>query len=299
MLGIVAKDISLEIVVVEQSKEATVEKVLKPDVKYSLAQNDGYYNRGWGFNVAARAYPNADYYFFADNDIILPFEDIINVFMTCRNYEAVNPYRAVYDTTEDIHESKKTIYGFSRKNETVTDMAEKRLVDGCRPFTCFSGGIVGISRKAFNDVSGWDERFRGRGWEDYAFSAKLQLFLTSRFTFPYDALHIYHPQETDTTKETNKALDTEYEGYTPTDYGKHIIDTQESFGNSKKYATEHASQDKFEFGLKNDEFNRRYVKALSSYGEIMALTEVRHGKGSDTLKIVYANLSDRHDCHKC
>ena len=107
------------------------------------------------------------YYFFADGDIIMKKENIINVFNTCFKYEAISPYLLIYDSTKEyIDENFNPLIW---KDPTIFTK---------RNNTCFAGGIIGLKNYAMKSISGWDERFRGRGWEDYAFAAKINLFLS-------------------------------------------------------------------------------------------------------------------------
>jgi len=60
----------LRIVVIEQDKISTIENVFDNEVEYIFVYNDGFYNRVWVFNVCVKEFPESDYYFFADNDIV-------------------------------------------------------------------------------------------------------------------------------------------------------------------------------------------------------------------------------------
>lgn len=91
--------ITLKIIIVEQDDTPKL-KINTEKLTYIFVYNPGFYNRGWGFNVGFKAI-DADYYFFADNDIILNNYDIINVFIKCFKYDAVNPYSKIYDSTDE------------------------------------------------------------------------------------------------------------------------------------------------------------------------------------------------------
>ena len=104
-----------------------------------------------------------------------------------------------------------------------------------RSNTCFSGGIMGICKCSMNLINGWDERFRGRGWEDYAFTTKIELFLYSRHTYLYSALHLWHPYEINTTRIINEKLNLEYEQYNFYDY-LNLINKYIIYGSPIKYA---------------------------------------------------------------
>ena len=221
-------DVDLQIVVVEQDfmSKLTLPTEIAKEINYIFIHNVGYYNRGWAFNIACND-DDDSYYFFADNDIVMNIKDLIIIFQQCFKYDAINPYAHIYDTSEEFVNNITDIVTIA--NETDYKMFPERQN------TCFSGGIMGMKGSALKKIGGWDERFRGRGWEDYAFTAKLELFLYKIKTFPFNALHLWHPWEINTTKEINQALNIEYESYTYKNYVKLIENV--SFGNPLKYST--------------------------------------------------------------
>ena len=305
--------INLEIIVVEQSYDpeeckellCKVDKLLDPTIVYIQAFNQGFYNRGWGFNVGFRQFSNYDYFFFADNDIMLPIEQMYEVFMNCYKYEAVDPYEHVFDSLQCIHDSSKTESFLSSFYRGSFDTNNREFILSERSHTCFSGGIVGLSRQSVYLLSGWDERFRGRGWEDYAFSAKMFLFLDKIHTFPYNALHLYHPWEVNTTKEVNHALDDEYSKYNIDPYIILIINTVKTFGLSTKYSSVGNDEVK-EF---DDSYHKTLIplfiergrKAKLLYINVQELVCKKHHNLNDDekCKLVYLNLCKQHDCSKC
>lgn len=292
VLSNVAPFIVFTIVVVEQSENPTVKEMLHSDINYIFISNDGFYNRGWGFNVGARAYPKADYYFFADNDIVMSIADMVKVVSDCKDYEAVNPYKAIFDSREQIHDSH-VLDQFYDGKETVDSLAQKGFIQGQRQYTTFSGGIVGVEAKAYFGVSGWDERFRGRGWEDYAFTAKINLFLRNMITMNFNAVHLYHPWETSTTKVITQELDKEYMMYKPYDYIQQIIYSHNVFGNDSKYGKNENRS--YESILSPEEVQDRYDLAKRRFLEVEKIVKAKH----DDEKFIYLNLSDRHDCRQC
>ncbi len=187
--------IQLSIVVVEQDSKPTINNLLSDYVNYIFSYNSGQYNRGWAFNVGFIKFRNADYFYFADNDIILNNEEMINVFKTCFLYSAVNPYSQVFDTKSKLFESHITI------PTDLNYIIKNNFINGKREHTCFTGGIVGLSKKAMQIIGGWDERFRGRGWEDYALTSTVKLFLPDLYTYKYNALHFWHPLDINADRE--------------------------------------------------------------------------------------------------
>jgi len=222
-------NINLVIIIVEQHviPKFHIEHCVFKQLEYIFLYNDGYYNRGWGFNVGFKKYV-ADYYFFADGDIIMNQHDMIHVFKTCFKYDAVNPYEDIYDSTKEYIKS-------TGKLELIDLNSSFKGIFPKRENTCFSGGIMGICKSSMNLINGWDERFRGRGWEDYAFTTKIKLFIYSTHTYVYSALHLWHPWEINTTKLINQQLNLEYEKYNFYDY-YNLINTYVDFGSPLKYA---------------------------------------------------------------
>ncbi len=219
------RDICLKIIVVEQDDSPKI-KINNNDVTYIFVYNSGFFNRGWGFNVGFKAI-DADYYFFADNDIILKNDNIIYVFLKCFKYDAVKPYSQLYNSTKNYIEDLEF-------NPCVFNSECKKMFTK-RCYTCFGGGIVGLNKKSINIISGWDERFRGRGWEDYAFTAKIKLFLYKLCTYNFCALHLWHECEKDTIKTINCDLNKKYQMYDVWDY-INLIEKSHNFGSPLKYS---------------------------------------------------------------
>ena len=219
-------DIIFKIVVVEQDdspKIKEIQEIQNKIITHIFVYNPGLYNRGWGFNVGFREV-NADYYFFADNDIILQDKDAIHVFEKCFKYDAVNPYIKIYDSTEEF----STVAGQANLFGSLDLFSERKNI-------CFSGGIVGLNKKSVRIISGWDERFRGRGWEDYVFTAKLKLFLYNPHTFKFNAIHLWHKAEEQTSRVINRELNEKYQIYGVYDYIKQI-EKSHDFGSPLKYS---------------------------------------------------------------
>jgi hypothetical protein len=256
-------NINLNIIIIEQDvipKFNITSSVFK-QIEYLFIYNSGFYNRGWGFNVGYKNYVS-DYYFFGDGDIIMNENDMINVFTTCFKYDAVNPYKEIYDSTEEYMKINEKIELINLNNNFISLFPK-------RENTCFSGGIMGISEYSMSLLNGWDERFRGRGWEDYAFTSKIELFLYSTKTYGYLALHLWHPYETNTTRIINEALNLEYETYDFYDYLK-LIDTYISFGSPIKYAfIKHNSPDVSLFKRKKYISDYRYYYAKKFFYKLL------------------------------
>lgn len=292
--------IDLNIIVVEQ--DTTSKLNFDQSVSHVFIFNDGFYNRGWAFNVGYRKFNTCDYFFFADNDIILKDHQMLLMFEHCFNFEAVNPYMQIFDTLPEISTlisttiSKKYVDSLNLKH-----LSEKGLLQTKpRSHTCFSGGVCGISRRAFISISGWDERFRGRGWEDYAMTSKINLFCPKTKTFKFSAYHLYHAFETNTTKENNFELFTQYKGYTLKSYIDLIVNENSNFGSGVKY-TPDVKPTKFICVPRH--LSECYLLHIGEprWKRLQTTVKLKHGDSSEgaTTGYMFYNLMERHDCEKC
>lgn len=262
---LVDDNINLSIVIVEQDKASTLQATIPPYVEYYFVKNDGFYNRGWAFNVGFRIKYTDDYFYFADNDIIINIKNMIYVLKTCFNYEAVNPYKDVYDTESTIKDID--VKSFYMREHKLKHLIAKDLIKGKRTGICFSGGIVGISRTAMVIIAGWDERFRGRGWEDYAMTAKINLFLKNTATYSCKSLHIYHPWEQNSTRQNNFELDNQYINYTVDNYVAAINDQRQFIGIGTKYSVD-SPMINDNIKVTDISFEKRIAYALKYYNKL-------------------------------
>ena len=303
-------EIKLTILVVEQDSKPTVNNILNKHVTYLFAYNPGFYNRGWAFNIGFKHCEDADYFYFADNDIIMDSCDMISVFKHCFKYDAVNPYNIIYDTKSELFEHKNMCYDFC-----INELEKNHQVKEKREHTCFTGGIVGISKKSMCELGGWDERFRGRGWEDYAFTAKINLFLKNIHTFCFSALHLWHPWEIHTDKKKNHSLNQEYYCYKVDDYINMIYDNIDKIGCINKYInecheTKYISNEKCPTILyqscnhcgknKCEKYHKhKYSCGYHVYDKLYKLVKYKHHYISDKqiCELIYFNLCDQHCCN--
>jgi predicted glycosyltransferase involved in capsule biosynthesis len=185
---------------------------------------------------------------------------MIHVFKTCFNYEAVNPYKDIYDSTEEYMNSNEKFELINLDNDFITLFPKRQN-------TCFSGGIMGICDYSMSLINGWDERFRGRGWEDYAFTSKIELFLYSINTYSYSALHLWHPYEINTTRIINEALNLEYETYSFYNY-LNLINIYINFGSPIKYACLKSTNVNNSFNYKKYISDNRYYYSKNYFNKI-------------------------------
>ena len=306
--------IKLTIVVVEQDSKPTINQILGEHIDYLFIYNAGQYNRGWAFNVGFIEYEFADYFYFADNDIIMDNDAIVNVFETCFEYNAVNPYSSIYDTKSETFETCKEI------KFLFSNLEKHSHIKGKRENTCFTGGIVGLSRNAVHKLSGWDERFRGRGWEDYALTCKINLFLKSVHIFDNNAVHLWHPWDVCSDRTYNHDINELYCKYKVDDYINLIKHTTDSIGCINKYINEDCENeylsDEHDVNIKYQKCNHckkidrqcykkhDYSGAYKIYDELYELVNHKHKDITinQLRMIIFYNLCKQHECelhHKC
>jgi predicted glycosyltransferase involved in capsule biosynthesis len=110
--------------------------------------------------------------------------------------------QAYEDLIAKARETGKLIVGFT-EYRALTQAATSWLVDGniTDPMTAqvgqvlsgFSrGGIIAVTVEAFYDIGRYDERFRGWGCEDWAFSIAATIVRGEFERLPYPAIHLWH-----------------------------------------------------------------------------------------------------------
>lgn len=83
------------------------------------------------------------------------------------------------------------------------------------------GGILAIHADLFQDLGGYDERFRGWGCEDTAFAVACGVVLGQNLRSPAASVHLWHPHASETVDEAelagNSALLSRYNSLTGID----------------------------------------------------------------------------------
>ncbi len=305
------EQIKLTIVVVEQDSKPTINHLLNPQIHYIFAYNAGEYNRCWAFNVGFKHYVSADYFYFGDNDIVMKNDDLIDIFHQCHQYSVINPYLVIHDTTSSLFEKVSTL---DFNHETPINQYRS----GEREHTCLTGGIVGMSRQLFGQLGGWDERFRGRGWEDYALTAKIRLMVPNDrlHIFKYPAVHLWHPYDMNNSRMINYDLNTEYSYYDANDYFSSQTGNIKEIGCLNKYIhesfiTKYTSN---ETDLKpaivscphcqNPHISVELINRTNittTFNQLKQLVMTKHQSISDQEchTLIYNNLCEQHNCNLC
>ena len=210
-----------EIIVVEQDTE---EKYVPKSniVKKIFLQNDGIFNKGWGYNVGAKEATN-DILFFNDCDIVMPKHNYPDAIKKIGAFDVVDPYKKIY-------------YYNERHSRIVIDLNDARFHPNSEktcPSGVISGGAFVIKRSVFMCMKGFDEDCAGWGHEDDIFDAKIRkLGFKIHWNTANHCYHLFHPVADKgyyTNKESNRQLHLVYLKMTEMQLKEKILTTK-SFG---------------------------------------------------------------------
>jgi hypothetical protein len=152
------RDVGIECLVVEQASRATaapslpdwVRHVHTPPPEASMP-----YSRSWAFNVGARL-ARGPLLVFHDNDMLVPGD-------------YARELHARFAEGAEVINLKRFIF-YLDAADTARVLAARRLTADVRPERVVqnaeAGGSVALSRRAFEEIGGFDESFLGWGGED-------------------------------------------------------------------------------------------------------------------------------------
>ena len=186
-----ARHPQFEPILVEQDAAPRLDGGLPhPACRHVFAYNPGPFNKSWGLNVGFRQCMHA-WMAFADADIVLGAALTATLEHLEKGYWAIKPYRRLIDL--DASESVRVRGGdfdFVPDRGGATPNRE-----GVGERIVFAGGAFLIARTAFARLGGWDERFRGWGGEDDAFSYRLERARAPAIELDIrPAVHLAHPR---------------------------------------------------------------------------------------------------------
>lgn len=174
---------SVQVILVEQDKHSKISH-LNLKAQHIFLKTDKPYNKSWSFNVALK-YVKSDIVAFADSDLIMNPDALIESLKLISQYEMVNPYNSVIDL--DPQETGLPIEQIVSINRPGRGETDHQKVPLC-------GGICIFRKDAINKIGGWNENFIGWGAEDDFQSIKVTNFL-SWTELPHKCYHLYHVRE--------------------------------------------------------------------------------------------------------
>lgn len=183
-------------------------KALLPDAEIIFGTDDSeVFNRGRARNLAFME-STGETVIFADADTAAQREDVLEaVHLVEHGAPWVLPYTVYYNMCETDTESLLQ----EEPGCTLWEPTEWEH----RLLTAISGTIV-MSREAFLAVNGYDEDFRGWGYEDDAFCKAMNALVGAHERLPGYVLHLWHPIAPDgafnsPTIDHNRVLFRQYE----------------------------------------------------------------------------------------
>jgi hypothetical protein len=160
-----------------------------------LGDRPGPWARAAACNAAAAAAGRWDVALVTDADTIpssRPIREAVQI--AYETHGAIRPHDRLYD----LNRSQSLIIG-SRGPQALTLSPRQKILLG--------GGLLVISRRAWESVGGYDERFIGWGHEDSAMNTSL---LAEAYwdRIPGEAWHLWHPRDATDTPErrTNRRM---------------------------------------------------------------------------------------------
>lgn len=190
-------------------------------IKHIFVQNNGIFNKGWGYNIGAKI-AETDVLIFSDSDLVIKPQTYNIALKSLAKYDVVNPYQSVVfldeETTKIFKEHK---YSFSVANKF------KPVIHGI-----ITGGIFFMKKKTYIDLKGFDEDCYGYGHEDDILDEKIRKMDLSVHTLNDVSIHMYHETSDNNSDvyysfvEVNKQLFAEYKDFSKQDLANKIANIE-------------------------------------------------------------------------
>lgn len=184
----------VDVIVVEQDTHSKISH-LSLRCRHLFLKSDKPYNKSWSFNYATKM-AKSDIIVFADSDLIMHPNQLIDALKQIETHDMVNPYKSVVDL--DPNEANLQLEQIIQINRPGRGETDHQKVPIC-------GGICIFRRETINKIAGWNENFIGWGAEDDFVSLKVQHFLNWK-QMDYKCYHLFHNREQPNMNEYQKNL---------------------------------------------------------------------------------------------
>jgi len=178
----------VEIIIIEQDNVSKIKDLNIRGYRHIFVKNDGLFNRSWGFNVAAK-FATTNIICCGDSDLIMNPEQFLKSIEKINKgeVECISPYNEVIELTpQEASSPIDSLYKINRPGRGVAE-GDVRKINLC-------GGLVILTKDAFDKVGGWPEECRGWGAEDNVMTHKVVSFLKYD-ELPYKCYHLPHAQD--------------------------------------------------------------------------------------------------------
>lgn len=202
----------MKILIVEQDAESKMDWLEDvkghENIKHIFVENDGIFNKGWGYNIGAKN-TDSEILIFHDSDMFIKPQAFNSALKALNFYDVVNPYKSV------IFLDKESTDTFTKNNYRVGISKSKPIIH-----SVITGGIFFIKRDIYFNLKGFDEDCYGYGHEDDILDEKMRKMGLKINTLNDVSIHIYHKTATDNNDlyysfiEINKQLFKEYQDMT-------------------------------------------------------------------------------------
>ncbi len=185
-----------------------------PDVELVIVtNNDEPFNKAKAFNQAAKQ-ATGDYFILADADIMFGTKLIDRMATFAQEHDWIIPWRTCYELSKEysarFYDNETFVLP---KMITVEDLYPQTVVIRNHSITNqyvnlyeTDGAYINvISREAFEEIKGLDERFIGWGCEDLALAAALNTLVGQPYRMNERIFHLYHDRKTGVANPRYKA----------------------------------------------------------------------------------------------
>ena len=150
--------------------------------------NSELFSRSQAINDAAKK-ATRSIYLIVDADLILDPKIVCESKELLKKHAWIIPFNSINYLTES---STKTIFSNVPKWPITSEVKFERIKKPTKQTPCV-GGVNIVSRKNFERVGGFDERFIGWGGEDRAFMSAMNTLCGQYYRINSEIFHLWHP----------------------------------------------------------------------------------------------------------